>query len=48
MEAATNQLKLNLIVMSIALPDGLNVDYANVVILHSYCEGLFGIVERHA
>lgn len=40
METAANQIELDLIAVGITLPDRLDIDDSNVVILHGYCESL--------
>ena len=48
MEASANKVELNLVVQAVTLPDGLGVDYADVIVRHGHSESLFVAVKSHA
>ena len=47
METAANQIELDLIAVGITLPDRLDIDDSNVVILHGYCKSLLCAIQVH-
>ena len=48
MEATAHKVELDLIVQAVALPDGLGVHYADVVVRHGNSKSLFVAVKSHA
>ena len=48
METAANQIELDLVVVAVTLPNRLDIDDSNVVVLHGYSESLLCVVQVHA